>query len=221
MTLQQITSGDITGWNTLSDIAASFEKRGLKVREKLGEDNELVLQLANREFIVLVEAGPRETASDFKPDNRRRRTNLVATNDYEEFTFLTRVRAIDGQQHGRIKHQKLSFTKGQMTSEGGEKNTLLRKLNSLEYGSAAAIYDGLYDTQQVVKEFYQQFETRRWPRRRIRMGRHLSRYVPSIKQRSYPGGGGCRVGQRPVGNRDSRTGRRTVHTTIRDHATYG
>lgn len=119
----------------------------MKVRDNLGENNELVLQLADREFVVLVEAGPGEAASDFKPDDRRRRTNLVATNDYKEFTFLTRVRAIDGQQHGRIKHQKLSFTKTQMTSEGGEKNTILQKLNSLEYGSAAAIYDGLYDTQ--------------------------------------------------------------------------
>jgi len=138
-----------------------LEKRGLKIRENLGEANELVLQLTDREFIVLVEAGPGESASDFKPDDRRRRTNLVATNDYEEFTFLTRIRALDGQQHGRIKHQKLSFTKEQMTSETGEKNTILQKLNSLEFGSAAAIYDDLYDTKQVVKEFYQQFETLR------------------------------------------------------------
>ncbi|WP_312908199.1 Eco57I restriction-modification methylase domain-containing protein [Natronosalvus caseinilyticus] len=160
-TLQQITAKDIAGWDSLSDVASTFEKRGLKVRENLGEDNELVLQLTDREFIVLIEAGAGESASDFKPDDRRRRTNLVATNDYEEFTFLTRIRALDGQQHGRIKHQKLSFTKEQMTSEGGEKNTILQKLNSLEYGSAAAIYDDLYDTKQVVKEFYQQFETLR------------------------------------------------------------
>jgi len=160
-TRQQITGNDIADWNSLSDIASTFEKRGLKIRENLGEDNELVLQLTDREFIVLIEAGAGESASDFKPDNRRRRTNLVATNDYEEFTFLTRIRALDGQQHGRIKYQKLSFTKEQMTSERGEKNTILQKLNSIEYGSAAAIYDDLYDTQQVVKEFYQQFETLR------------------------------------------------------------
>ncbi len=160
-TLQQITAKDIAGWDSLSDVASTFEKRGLKARNNLGDDNELVLQLTDREFIVLVEAGPGESASDFKPDDRRRRTNLVATNDYEEFTFLTRIRALDGQQHGRIKHQKLSFTKEQMTSETGEKNTILQKLNSLEYGSAAAIYDDLYDTKQVVKEFYQQFETLR------------------------------------------------------------
>ncbi len=159
--LQQITAKDIAGWDSLSDVASTFEKRGLKVRDNLGDDNELVLQLTDREFIVLVEAGPGESASDFKPDDRRRRTNLVATNDYEEFTFLTRIRALDGQQHGRIKHQKLSFTKEQMTSETGEKNTILQKLNSLEFGSAAAIYDDLYDTKQVVKEFYQQFETLR------------------------------------------------------------
>ncbi|WP_262174608.1 BREX-1 system adenine-specific DNA-methyltransferase PglX [Haloarcula laminariae] len=158
MALQQISKEDIAGWNSLDAIADSFKKRGLKPRENLGEENELVLQLTDTEFIVVVEAGPGESATDFKPDNRNRRTNLVATNDYEDFTFLTRIRSWEGQQHGRIKHQKLSFTKEQMTSESGEKNTVLQKLNSIEYGSADAIQDTLYDTKQVVKEFYQQFE---------------------------------------------------------------
>ena len=157
-TLQQITAANIAGWDSLDDIAASLEKRGLKRRPELGEENQLVLQLGDSDFIVLVEAGPGETASDFKPENRNRRTNLVATNDYEEFTFLTRVRSWEGQQHGRIKHQKLSFTKEQMTSERGEKNTVLQKLNSLKYGSPETIQKTLYDTKKVVKEFYEQFE---------------------------------------------------------------
>ncbi len=158
MTYQQITATDIAEWDSLSDIAGSFEKRGLKPRPNLGADNELVLQLADDEFVVLVNAGPGESATDFKPDNRSRHTNLVATNNFEEFTFLTRMRSWEGQQHGRIKHQKISFTKDQFTSESGEKHTVLKKLNSIEYGSSAAIYDTLYDTQQVVKEFYQDFE---------------------------------------------------------------
>ncbi len=158
MTLQQITAADIAGWNSLQDIANSFEKRRLKTRPKLGEDHELVLQLADDEFVVLVNAGPGESATDFKPDNRSRHTNLVATNDFEEFTFLTRMRSWEGQQHGRIKHQKISFTKEQFKNKSGEKNTVLKKLNSIEYGSSAAIYDTLYDTQQVVKEFYEEFE---------------------------------------------------------------
>ncbi|QIO25288.1 Eco57I restriction-modification methylase domain-containing protein [Haloarcula sp. JP-L23] len=158
MTLQQITANDIAGWDSLQDIADSFEKRGLKPRPNLGEDDELVLQLADDEFVVLVNAGPGESATDFKPDNRSRHTNLVATNEFEEFTFLTRMRSWEGQQHGRIKHQKISFTKDQFQRESGDKNTVLKKLNSIEYGSSAAIYDTLYDTQQVVKEFYQEFE---------------------------------------------------------------
>jgi len=158
MTLQQIIADDIAGWDSLQDIADSFEKRGLKPRSNLGEDNELVLQLGDDEFVVLVNAGPGESATDFKPDNRSRHTNLVATNDFEEFTFLTRMRSWEGQQHGRIKHQKISFSKDQFTRDSGEKNTVLKKLNSIEYGSSAAIYDTLYDTQQVVKEFYEEFE---------------------------------------------------------------
>ncbi len=161
MALQQITASDIAGWDSLQDIADSFEKRGLKPRPNLGEDHELVLQLADDEFVTIVEAGPGESATDLKPQNRTRHTNLVATNDYKDFTFITRVRSWEGQQHGRIKHQKLSFSKEQFRSESGEKNTILQKLNSIEYGSSAAIYDTLYDTRQVVKEFYQQFESLR------------------------------------------------------------
>jgi len=93
MTIQQITANDIAGWDSLQDIADSFEKRRLKQRPNLGEDNELVLQLGDGEFVVIVNAGPGKSATDFKPDNRSRHTNLVATNDFEEFTFLTRTRS--------------------------------------------------------------------------------------------------------------------------------
>ena len=138
MALQQITASDIAKWDSLDDIATTFEKRGLRSRPNLGEDNELVLQVADDEFIVIVEAGPGESATDFKPnDADRRHTHLVATNDYEEFTFITRIRTF-GQQHGQIKYQKLSFTKTQFSREGGEKNTILQKLNAIEYGEPAA-----------------------------------------------------------------------------------
>lgn len=161
MALGQITAADIAGWDSLQDIAESFEKRGLKPRPELGADNELVLQLADDEFMVLVEAGPGESATEFKPrDVDRRHTNLVATNDFEEFTFLTRVRTF-GQQHGQIKHQKLSFSKAQFTVDGGAKHTILSKLNEIEYGASAAIYGDLYDTRKIVSEFYEEFEALR------------------------------------------------------------
>lgn len=157
MTLQQIVTADIAGWDSLDDIASTFEKRGLKPRPNLGEDDQLPIQLDDDEFIVLVEAGPGEDARDFKPDNMDRHTNLVATNDFKSFTFITRVRTWD-QQHGRIRYQKLSFEKDQFESDSGEKYTILDKLNSIEYGSSAAIYGDLYDTKQVVEEFYDQFD---------------------------------------------------------------
>lgn len=84
MALQQITGDDIAGWDSLQDIADSFEKRGLRPRPNLGEHDELVLQLGDDEFVALVNAGPGESATDFKPDNRSRHTNLVATNDFVE-----------------------------------------------------------------------------------------------------------------------------------------
>lgn len=131
MALQKITANDISGWNSLQDIAGSFEKRGLKLRPNLGEDNELILQLAADEFIRLVKDVPGESATEFKPDSRQKHTTLVAANNFEEFTVLTRMRSWGDQQHGRIKHQKISFTKDQFTRESGEKNNILKKLNSI------------------------------------------------------------------------------------------
>jgi len=93
------------------------------------------------------------------PESVTRHTNLVSTGDYETFTFVTRVR--DWDAHGRIKYQQFSFAKEQFRSNSGEKNTVLQKLNEIEYGKSAAVMDDLYDTRQIVKEFYEQFESLR------------------------------------------------------------
>ncbi len=158
MSLQQITSDDIATWGSLDDVADSLKKRGLQPEPSLGEDHELVLRLTDDdEFMVLINAPPGETADSFKSrTNVNTHTGLVATDNFEEFTFITRVRSWDA--HGRTKHQQVSFTKEQMTSETGEKNTILQKLNSIEFNKPESIFDSLYDTQQVVKAFYEDFE---------------------------------------------------------------
>ena len=159
MTLAKITAADITNWNALDDIAASLEKRGLERHPDLGDDNRIVLELADGEFMELVEAGAGKSATDYKPGSVTRHTNLVSTDDFETFTFITRQR--DWDAHGRIKYQQFSFEKEQFRSETGEKNTVLQKLNEIEYGQSAAVMDDLYDTRQIVKEFYEQFENLR------------------------------------------------------------
>ncbi|MUV56230.1 DNA methyltransferase [Halogeometricum sp. CBA1124] len=159
MTTQQIIAKDIEKWDSLDDIATSLEKRGLKRHPDLGDDGRIVLELADGEFIELVEAGAGKIATDYKPGSVTRHTNLVSTDDYETFTFITRQR--DWNAHGRIKYQQFSFDKEQFRSETGEKNTVLQKLNEIEYGKSAAVMDDLYDTRQIVKEFYEQFESLR------------------------------------------------------------
>ncbi len=158
MSLQQITSDDIATWDSLDDVADTLEKRGLQPEPSLGEDHELVLRLTDDdEFMVLINAPPGETADTFKSrTNINTHTGLVATDNFEEFTFITRIRSWDA--HGRTKHQQVSFTKEQMTSETGEKNTILQKLNAIEFNKPESIFDSLYDTQQVVKAFYEDFE---------------------------------------------------------------
>jgi hypothetical protein len=159
MAVQQITAADIKNWNSLEDIATSFEKRGLEPLPDISEDNRLVLELADGEFIELVQAGTGKSATDYKPGSITRHTNLVATDDYETFTFITRVR--DWDAHGRIKYQQFSFEKDQFRRDSGEKHTVLQKLNEIEYGQSAAVMDDLYDTRQIVKEFYERFESLR------------------------------------------------------------
>jgi type I restriction-modification system DNA methylase subunit len=159
MTSGQITADDIINWNSLDDIATSLEKRCLERHPDLGDDNRIVLELADGEFMELVEAGAGKSATDYKPGSVTRHTNLVSTDDFETFTFITRQR--DWDAHGRIKYQQFSFEKEQFRSETGEKNTVLQKLNEIEYGQSAAVMDDLYDTRQIVKEFYEQFEALR------------------------------------------------------------
>ncbi len=158
MSLQQISSNDIATWDSLDDVAATLEKRGLKPEPTLGEDNELVLRLTDDdEFMVLIHAPPGETAASFKSrTNVNTHTGMVATDDFEEFTFITRIRTWDA--HGQTKYKQLSFSKDQMTGETGEKNTILQKLNDIEFNKPETIFDNLYDTKQVVKAFYEGFE---------------------------------------------------------------
>lgn len=137
MTLQKITADDIVGWESLQDIADSFEKRGLKSRPNLGEEHEFVLQLADGEFITLINAGPGESATDYKPDSRSRHTNLVATKNFEEFTIITRSRTWEGETHGRINHQIYSFTKDEAREDSKQREELLKTLNSVEHRSAS------------------------------------------------------------------------------------
>jgi hypothetical protein len=159
MVSAQITASDIENWNSLEDIAASFEKRGLKALPEISDENRLVLELADGEFIELVHAAAGKSATDYRPESVSRHTNLVATDEYETFTFVTRIR--DWDTHGRIKYQQFSFEKEDFRRDSGEKQTVLQKLNEIEYGKSAAVYDDLYDTRKIVKEFYEQFESLR------------------------------------------------------------
>ncbi len=156
MPLSKIVSKDIVSWSSLDDIAQTLEKRGLKKLEiPDSPSNEIVMQLSDDKFIAIVRTEEGKTESDYrKRMSSTRHTQLVSTNDFKEFTFVTRRRTWD--EHGRIKYQKFSFEKSQFEGRG-ERRTTLEKLNELEYGKPKSV-DQLYDTKQVVKEFYDQFE---------------------------------------------------------------
>lgn len=155
MTKARIVSDDILSWDSIEDIASSLEKRGLK-RLNLPEssEKEIIMEIDDDEFLAIIRSRGDKTPSDYrKRMNSARRTQLISTEDFEEFTFETRIRSWD--EHGRIKYQKFGFNKTQFKGRG-EKRTVLEKLNNLEYGNTRAIYE-IYDTKKVVKEFYDEF----------------------------------------------------------------
>ncbi|SFR38572.1 hypothetical protein SAMN04487947_0748 [Halogeometricum rufum] len=156
MDTQQITAADVAGWTSLEDISTSLQKRGLVPREDLGEDDELVMELDDDQFVSIIEAGPTQEAKSFT--NRmtyRRHTNLVSTNEFEEFTFISRRRSFG--EAGRITYQQFSFDRSAF-EDGGSRFSVLDKLNEIEYGDGQSV-QALYDTREVVKEFYTEFES--------------------------------------------------------------
>ncbi len=155
---QQITAADVAGWTSLEDISTSLQKRGLVPREDLGEDDELVMELDDDQFVSIIEAGPTQDAKSFT--NRmtyRRHTNLVSTNEFEEFTFISRRRSFG--EAGRISYQQFSFDRSAF-EDGGSRFSVLDKLNEIEYGDGQSV-QALYDTREVVNEFYTKFESLR------------------------------------------------------------
>ena len=149
-----ITKDDILNWNSKEEIANTLEKRGLK-RTELGNENEIVMELDDDYFIAIIEATGEKNASDYNSKlTSTRKTQVVSTDDYEEFTFTSRRRAWD--KHGQIKYKKWSITKDQFRNNT-EVRTPLEKLKNIEYGSPNSINE-LYETKKIVKEFYNQFE---------------------------------------------------------------
>jgi len=161
MSQAQIIAEDVASWETLDDIAASLEKRGLKPRRDLdrenGYENELLVEIDENKYIALIDAAPGDDPSDYnKFQSSTVPTTFVSTRDFQTFSVIRRKRIIGGDKHGRLGRQKFSFDKEQITS--GDRYSALDKLNDIEYGNDSSL-DNLFDTRQVVDEFYEKFES--------------------------------------------------------------
>jgi hypothetical protein len=157
MSSDTIERSDVLGWDSKEDVAETLEKRGLE-RTKLGEEDEIVMVLDDDRFIAIVSADSDRKPSDYnKRMTATRKTQVVSTDDFEEFTFTTRRRAID--RHGQLNYRRWRITKDQFRNSS-EINTPLNKLNEIEYGDPSSI-EQLYETKKVVDKFYKQFESLR------------------------------------------------------------
>ena len=160
MSQVQITAEDVASWETLDDIATSLQKRGLKPRRNLDRENgfkdELLIEVEENKYIALIDAAPGDDPSDYnKFQSSAVPTTFVSTQDFQTFSIIRRKRIIGGDKHGRLDRQRFSFDKEQITS--GERHSVLDKLNDIHYGDSSSL-DNLFDTRQVVDEFYEEFE---------------------------------------------------------------
>ena len=80
MSETQISADDITRWETLDDIAASLQKRGLEPRPDIerdgGYDDEFLMEVEEDRYIALINAGPGDDPTNYN----RRQTRTVPTN---------------------------------------------------------------------------------------------------------------------------------------------
>lgn len=136
MNTEQITAKDIIDWNSLGDIVASFEKRGLEPRPRLGAQNERLLGIGNDEYIVVIEAYPDESVDDYVPESTSRHTNIVASNDFERFTFISRIRSWQEQKRGNVQYQKFSFDKEAFRQGMDNEAEVLENINAIQYQSS-------------------------------------------------------------------------------------
>lgn len=161
MSETQISADDIARWEMLDHIAASLEKRGLEPRPTLNRENgledELLVEIEENKYIALIDAAPGDEPSDYnKFQSSTVPTTFVSTRDFQTFSVIRRKRIIGGEKHGRLDRQKFSFGKEQITS--GDRYSVLDKLNDIKYGDDSSL-DNLFDTRQVVDEFYEEFES--------------------------------------------------------------
>lgn len=161
MSQAQITAEDVVSWETLDDIATALEKRGLKPRWNLDRENgfedELLVEIEENKYIALIDAAPGDDPGDYnKFQSSAVPTTFVSTQDFQTFSIIRRKRIIGGDKHGRLDRQKFSFDKEQISS--GDRYSVLDKLNDIEYGDESS-FDNLFDTRQVVDEFYEEFES--------------------------------------------------------------
>jgi hypothetical protein len=133
---EQITATDIIDWNSLGDIVASFEKRGLESRPDLGEQNERVLGIGNDEYIVVIEAHEGESTENYVPESKSRHTHIVASHDFDRFTFISRIRSWQENKRGEVQYQKFSFEKEAFRQGLDNEAQILRNINAIQYQSS-------------------------------------------------------------------------------------
>ncbi|SEP11394.1 hypothetical protein SAMN05216388_103416 [Halorientalis persicus] len=163
---RKITAQDIADWTDLEEIMETLRHRGLREvsledqlsddqNDALGESDYRFLQLAEGNFLIVIEAESSKSPSDYRNVLSPTLRTALVVQEFGRFTFISRKRSFGPE--GQRDYQQYSFERSQFTGDG-KKYSTLDKLNDIEGDDATSIQN-LYDTREVVKEFYSEFES--------------------------------------------------------------
>lgn len=141
-----ILRATVNNWNSLEEIAKTFEAKGFKDLDRDEDGYVIPLSDDDRVFLKLMVVKDGEFSHYFKYLDVNVQY-LLLVKDFHDFLFVKD----DFSATGRERKVKFKFSKGDI------KNSSLEKLNSLRYNDIHS-FDNLFDTKAVVKEFYKQFK---------------------------------------------------------------
>lgn len=144
-----MTSSNIKGWNTISDIEKTLRSLGFTGTKTIGSKRVAAVLSTDPTVILQVVETDKDAQAHLKDINNRTRYLLLAADDYRHFTFVKQAFSVAGTP----KPVKFRFSKN------GDLGPVVTKLRMCLVPGDPTALDNLFDTREVVKSFYKQYKS--------------------------------------------------------------
>ena len=104
-----------------------------------------MLGIGNDEYLVVIEAYPDEFPEDYVPESTSRHTHIIASDDYEWFTFISRIRSWQEQKRGNVEYRKFSIEAEAFRQGLDNEAQILDNINAIRYRSSTPPIERLWD----------------------------------------------------------------------------